>query len=127
MDIKTSLVTEIQKEIATIGEMEVGSETYKAAVDGVSKLIDRKIEMDKVEIDKKDKRLTREQEKWFKERSMKDEKIDRFIKNTLTAINIFGCFWLAVWGTRATFEFEKEGTVTTLLGKGHINRLLPKK
>ena len=48
MKIEKLLNDEIQAEIESLGAMELGSEPYKVAVDGVTKLIDRSIEIKKL-------------------------------------------------------------------------------
>lgn len=34
---------------------------------------------------------------------------------------------VTIWGTKKSIEFEREGTFTTIMGRGFINKLLPKK
>ena len=116
MDIEKEWIEEIQAELRTIKGMEVGSEPYKAAVDGVTKLMDRSIEMKKVEIERDDK-----------ERKMKADKIDMIVRNSVAAAGIVLPIIVTIWGTKASFKFEEEGTITTIMGRGFINKLLPKK
>lgn len=104
-ETKILLKEEIATEFAKLREMEVGSESYQAAVDGLTKLVDREIEIDR----------------------SYEEKRDRFIKNCMTAAGIIVPVVVTVWGTCKSFEFEKEGTITTIMGRGFINKLLPKK
>lgn len=127
MSIKTMLDEEIQAEIELLGKTEVGTETYKASVDGLVKLMDRSIEMEKIEIERKNRIEDRECENEFKAAQMNDDKKDRLVKNIIKVTEIAIPIGLTVWGTLATFEFEKEGTVTTSIGRGFINKLLPKK
>ena len=49
------LEEEIQAELETLSGMEVGSEPYKIAVDGLTKLIDRATNLKKMEEDASDK------------------------------------------------------------------------
>ena len=58
---------------------------------------------------------------------MEDEKKDRLIRNCISAAGIIIPSLLTIWGTFKTFKFEQEGTVTTIMGRGFINKLLPKK
>ena len=57
---------------------------------------------------------------------MEEEKKDRLIKNILTGAGIIIPLGVTVWGTLKTLKFEEEGTVTTLMGRGFINKLFPK-
>lgn len=126
MSIPTKLELEIDSELEALAGMEVGSEPYKATVDGLGKLLDRAIELERLEQEWDDKTQTRKYEEEFKNRQLKEEKIDRWIRNGLTVTGIVVPTLLTVWGTVVSLNFEKEGTVTTGIGRGFINKLLPK-
>ena len=133
-DLKILLVEEVQDELDDLGGLDVGSTEYKIGVDGIVKLTDKIIEIEKFEIEREDKanrndlenRRFEEVEIKMKSREMDDENRDRFIKNCLTGATIVTGVALTVWGTVKSFEFEKEGTITTIMGRGFINKLLPK-
>lgn len=126
MNINTKLEVEIDSELGALAGMEVGSESYKATVDGLGKLLDRAIELERLEQEWEEKTITRKAEEEFKNRQLKEEKIDRWIRNGLTVTGIVVPTLLTVWGTVVSLNFEKEGTVTTGIGRGFINKLLPK-
>jgi hypothetical protein len=127
MAIRNLLELEIEEEFEKLNKMEVGTEQYKTTVDGLTKLLDRSIEIDKHrdELDEKDK--NREIDKDFKSKQVEDEKKDRKIKNGLTLAGIVIPSVITIWGTLKSLKFEKDGTVTTIMGRGFINKLLPKK
>ena len=127
MSIKHLLNVEIEAEIKELNKMEVGSEGHKAAVDALAKLLDKSIEMDKVDIEATERYDSREAENELKWQQVNDEKKDRFVKNVLTGVSIIGGFGLTVWGTIKSINFEKDGTITTIMGRGFIQKLLPKK
>jgi hypothetical protein len=127
MSIKTLLETEIQSEFEKLKDMEIGSEPYSKAVDGLAKLTDRAIEYHKIAIEDQDKVEARNVEYDLKMREIAEERRDRLIKNCLTGLSIATGVGLTVWGTVASFKFEETGTVTTIMGRGFINKLLPKK
>ena len=116
MKIQTLLNEEIEAEFEKLKDMEKGTEEYKTTVDGLTKLVEKSNEMTKFEIEHDEK-----------VKQMKEEKKDRVIKNVLTACGIIVPTIVTIWGTKASFEFEKEGTITTIMGRGFINKLLPKK
>lgn len=89
---------------------------YGTVSNTVSMLMDRKIEMEKVK-----------NEKLFREQQLKDEKKDRLIKNLIGAAGIVLPLAVTIWGTKVSLKFEEEGTFTTIMGRGFINKLLPKK
>ena len=127
MSVKTLIVEEIQDEIKELNKMEVGSDTYKTTVDGVTKLADRFIEIEKLEIDREFKASNQSIDEGLKLAEMENEKKDRLIKNCLTGLSIITGVGLTVWGTIKSLKFEEEGTVTTIVGIGFNNKLLPKK
>lgn len=127
MRIETLLRDEIQNEFEDLKQMELGSETYKTTVDGLTKLVDRAIEMEKMESELQERIDNRETDNDLKLKQMKDEKTNRFVTNAIAIAGIVIPSILTVWGTMKTLKFEEEGTVTTIMGRGFINKLLPKK
>lgn len=127
MNIEKQLHVEIAKEIEELARLQLGSEDYKATVDGVTKLMDRAIEMERLNVDIQDKEELRENDKDLRLKTLTDERNDRFVKNCLTAAGILIPTIVTIWGTLKSIEFEKEGTITTIMGRGFIQKLLPKK
>ena len=127
MSIKTLLVEEIQDELNDLSDLDLGSEEYKITVDGLTKLIDRAIEMEKFETENEDKIKNREKDDDFKLKQMAEERTDRWVRNGIAIAGIIIPSIITVWGTVKSLNFEKEGTVTTIVGRGFINKLLPKK
>jgi hypothetical protein len=127
MTIEDLLVDELDAEFETLRMAKCGSEEHKAAGDMVVKLLDRKIEMDKVKIDAEDRAEIRENDKLIKQKQLVDENRDRLIKNIIGAAGIVLPLIVTIWGTKVSLKFEEEGTFTTLMGRGFVNKLLPKK
>lgn len=127
MNIETMLHDEIKSELEELGKIKVGTEEYKVAVDGITKLTDRAIEMTKFDIEREAKNRDREIETYLKQEQMKDDRKDRFIKNVIAVVGIGVPTAVTIWGTVKSIEFEKEGTITTIMGRGFIQKLLPKK
>lgn len=127
MSIEALLHDEIETEFETLRDIEPGSEKYKTTVDGLTKLMDRAIELHKVENDCADKEETRKSEELLKQQQMKDEKKDRWVKNAISVGGVVLPLLVTIWGTKVSLKFEEEGTFTTIMGRGFINKLLPKK
>ena len=123
MKIKETLYKEIEDELQALNEIEVGTDEYKSSVDGVTKLLDRAIEIEKHEAEMKE----REAERIAKNIQVAEEQKDRVVKNYITAGGVVLPLLVTIWGTLKSFKFEKDGTVTTIMGRGFINKLLPKK
>lgn len=127
MDIMTKLNTEIESLTEALKGMDPGTDKHKAAIDELTKLMDRAIKLQELENEQKNKELIREDDKALKLEQAKEDKKDRLIKNIIAAAGIVLPLGVTIWGTRTSLKFEEEGTVTTILGRGFINKLLPKK
>lgn len=124
MSIKNNLVEEFESELEELGKMEVGTEKYKTLVDGVTKLADRIIEIDKVENEHVVQIDTQEQEYAIKAQQLKDEKKDRFIKNCIAVGTFVGGVLVYSLAFIASMNFEREGTLTTEGGRSSLRQLL---
>lgn len=130
MDTTNLLHDEINDELVRLSDIEVGTDQYKSTVDGLTRLMDREIELKKLDLDAKDKyenRKRAEKEYELKLIQAKEEKKSRIIKNIIDVAGIILPIGLTVWGTLKTFQFEEEGTITSVIGRGFINKLHPKK
>ena len=123
MGIKKALYQEIEDEFHVLNEMKVGTDEYKTSVDGLTKLLDRAIEIDKHEAEMKE----REAERIAKNIQVAEEQKDRVVKNYISAGGVVLPLLVTIWGTLKSFKFEQDGTITTIMGRGFINKLLPKK
>ena len=129
-EIKTKLSEEIKSDLDALKEIELDSENYKAAVDCVSKLIDKQNEIDKIELEKVKQELSerKELDRMFKESELNEyNKKDQIIKHAISIGSIVIPVLVTIWGTYKTLRFEETGTVTTIMGRGFINKLIPKK
>jgi hypothetical protein len=127
MEIKTILLEEIEDELNDLSGLNMGSEEYKVSVDGVTKLMDRAIEMQKIELESKDKEIERENENQYRKEQAKMETVDRWLKHGTAIAAIVIPTAVTIWGTIKSLKFEEEGTITTIMGRGFITKLLPKK
>ena len=125
--IRELLDEEIQVEFEKLSKLEVGSESYKATVDGLAKLVDRAVEIDKTEMENATKIEAQNIENDLKALQIKEDNRDRWVRNGIAIAGIIVPSVVTVWGTLKSFKFEETGTVTTILGRGFINKLLPKK
>lgn len=116
MDIEKMLHEEIEGDFEKLKGTDFGSDQYRSGVESVTKLMDRAIELKKIDSDAELKKV-----------EQKNEKRNRIIGHILTGVTTAAGIALTVWGTKASFEFEKEGTITTTLGRGFLNKLMFKK
>lgn len=128
--VETLLHEVIEQELGALKEMkqeEVGSDKYKARVDCITKLTDRAIEIDKINIEAKAREESHEDDKKLKQKQMDDERVNRWVTNGIAIAGIVIPSIITVWGTVKSIKFEETGTITTIMGRGFINKLLPKK
>ena len=126
-NIETLLHEEIQDGFDALSKMERGTEIHKTTVDEVAKLFDKAIEIEKIEVEAKEKAKAREIEASLKRVQMEEDRKDRRFKNGIALGGIVLPLAVTIWGTLKTLKFEEEGTVTTIMGRGFINKLIPKK
>lgn len=124
MDIKTLVNDEITSEIEELSRIEVGTEEHTAAVHAVTMLMDKSIELEKLQNEKLEKKDARETEYDLKMAEMQHDRIDRIVKNTLTGLATAGGLGVAIWGTLMSLKFEEKGVVTTISGRSFIQSLL---
>lgn len=127
MEIETLLYEEIVDEFGNLEDLEAGSEEYKATVDGLVKLMDRAIEIEKIHKDEEERDKDRQFDQDLKLKQVEEETRDRLIKNCIAVAGIVIPSLVTMWGAIKSFKFEKDGTYTTVIGRGFINKLLPKK
>ena len=144
-NIETLLHEEIQDGFDALSRMERGTKIHKTTVDEVVKLFDKAIEIEKIEVETKEKAKAREIEikkieieaderakareieASLKMAQMEEDRKDRRFKNGIAVGGIVLPLAVTIWGTFKTLKFEEEGTVTTMMGRGFINKLIPKK
>ena len=127
MNNSTLLEVEIQDQFERLRKTEFGTEQYKTGVDGLTKLIDRSIEIDKLSHEFKKERENQKLDTEFKEKQMAKDKKSEMIHNVIAIAGIVLPLLVTIWGTNVSLKFEESGTVTTIMGRGFINKLLPKK
>lgn len=127
MELEDLLEEEVKSQLEGLKDIEMGTDEYKATVDGVVKLADRVIKIKELDYDASDKIDTRETEVAIKKQQMKEEKNDRIIRNGIAIAGIVIPTAVTIWGTIKSIKFEQEGTITTIMGRGFIQKLLPHK
>ena len=110
------LTKEIESEFEALAEIEVGTDEYRTTIDGITKLVDRAIDYEKLKF---------EQSKEAKQ--MEEERKDRIVKNSIAVGGVLIPSVITIWGTIKSIQFEKEGTITTFAGRSFFNKLFSKK
>ena len=88
MSIPTLLEVEIEDQFEHLSKVEFGSEQYKAGVDGLTKLLDRSMEMNKLEYEAEEGRKNQEIDNEFKQKQMNEEKKSRWVQHAISVASI---------------------------------------
>lgn len=127
---ETLLNEEIKNQIEEVGKEELGSESAKLTIDGTTKLMDRSIELRKLEIERENQTLKRNddyelkcRELELKEREIKSEHKARIVDLAIKGFTAVGTLVVGVWGVLYTTAFEKDDTYTTSAAKSFVSGL----
>ena len=126
MSIETMLREEIKNDFDYLKNVPKGSQEYESAVNGLVKLMDRAIDIEKSNKEAKIKEKYQEIDMNLRLEQLRDERIDRWVRNGIAVAGIVIPVGVTIWGTLVTLKFEEEGSVTTIMGRGFTNKLLPK-
>jgi hypothetical protein len=116
MNTKTLLDQEIETRFDELSKMEAGTKEYAAAAETLAKLVDRRIDIEKLESSEA-----------HTEKQMKEDRKDRIFKNLIGVGGIVLPIMVTIWGTLVSLKFEEEGTITTITGKAFFNKLFSRK
>lgn len=116
MSIETKWDVEIEERIDELNGMKGDTKEYTAAADVLVKLMDRKIEIEKLELSA----IQHEQQ-------MKEERKARLVKNIIDTGAIVLPLAVTIWGAKASFKFEEDGTITTAVGRKFMDKLISRK
>ena len=113
MSMATKLSVEIEDKLDELANLDVSTKEYSAAVDNVTKLMDRAIEIEKLESSGTQN-----------EKQMKEERKSRLVKNCIDVGSIVLPIAVTIWGARASFKFEETGTITTSVGRKFMDKII---
>ena len=127
MNVKDMACDEIKTDFENLKEVELGSEQFKISVEGMTKLMEKIIEIEKIEYEEKERFEDKVFDRQLKIAQAREERIDRWIKNALTLIGILVPAGITLWGARKSWKFEENGTITSTGGRKFMDRLFSKK
>lgn len=146
--IETMLEEEILDNFECLKEMEAGTDEYKTTTQELSKLMDKAIELKKLDIEVEEKAKNREHESKtkleqiefeyklkevdrlnemrLKEEQLKIDKKHKWLDLGLKGLTFVGGTLLTIWGVNRTLKFDETETITSSMGRGFVNSLFPK-
>ena len=109
---------EVLKEMSSIDNMEVGTDQHKVAVDTVSKLTDKMIDLKKIELEEKKIKMENEEKMRLHaieiEKAKKDQK-DQKVKNGIAIAGIAAPLVVAIWANIYNW-YKEEGSIMSSSG-----------
>lgn len=141
MNLEDRLQKQIELGLNEMEDMDVISEEHKATTELTLKCMDKLIDIQRVnnkleqEIEKQEKEIElKEKELKIKEQELEEQKKDRIVKHGITICGIVIPAFLTIRElnlskkiAQAAFEFEKEGTITSLMGRQTLMRFIPRR
>ena len=124
MSIKTALTDEVMTEVKELNKMTLGTDEYRVTVEGISKLAEKAIELERLEQERKEKVESRNLENDLKLMQLAEDRKDRRVKNGLTAAGIVLPLGATIWGVLKSLKFEETGSVSSIVGRDLIKKLL---
>ena len=112
MSLTTKLNVEIDERFNDLAKLNPTTKEYSTAVDSLTKLMDRAIEIEKIEASEAQN-----------EKQMKDDRKSRIVKNCIDVGSIILPLAVTLWGVKASLYFEDSNTVTTTVGRKFMDRM----
>jgi hypothetical protein len=126
MNAETRLYDEIETLNDKLLTLTPGTDEYDKVFKEYTALLDRAIELHRIEADTEDKAAARESAQALELQKARGEKGNRIVQAVINVAGIVLPVILTVWGTNKSLKFEEEGTVTTTAGRNFMSRLFRK-
>lgn len=118
---------EVESQLEEVHKISLGTDESKIAIDGVAKLADRSIELEKMRIQEEDLAEKRNMDYELRSEQIKKEHLRGMIDIGTKVLIGLGGLALSVWGTIYTTNFEREDNYTTSASRSWISGLFKPK
>lgn len=115
MNEKLLLEAEINRLYEQMSALNPDSEEYAKVEDNWTRLVDRMIEIEKIESAEAQNELQR-----------KEDRKSRIVKNLIDVGAIVLPLGVTIWGAIMSFTFEEKGTITSNMGRKFMDKLIKK-
>lgn len=120
MSVKQTLREEFDSQMALLHKMDVGTEAYKLTVDGVTKLADRIIAIEKNERDAEMREWQLGNETESINAQIKTDRKRNWVEVAKIAVPTIGAFTMGI----ISMKWEKLDTITSTAGKNALREIL---
>lgn len=118
---------EVESQLEEVHKISLGTDESKIAIDGVAKLADRSIELEKLRIQEEDLAEKRNMDYELRSEQIKKEHLRGMIDIGTKVLIGLGGLALSVWGTIYTTNFEREDNYTTSASRSWVSSLFKPK
>ena len=118
---------EVESQLEEVHKISLGTDESKIAIDGVVKLADRSIELEKLRIQEEDLAEKRNMDYELRSEQIKKEHLRGMIDIGTKVLIGLGGLALSVWGTIYTTNFERDDNYTTQASRSWISSLFKPK
>lgn len=115
-ELKKQLEGEFTGRLEQLGAAELGTEEYKSATDSMTKMADRIIEIEKIEIERELKAQHQADEWTIKEQQLKSEKRDRAWRVIADVGKVVITTAAGLWVYVTSLKYEDKGIIPTTQG-----------
>ena len=113
MSMVTKLNVEIEEKFDELAKLDPTTKEYSDAVYSVTKLMDRAIEIEKLQSSETQN-----------EKQMEEDRKSRLVKNCIDVGSVVLPLAVTIWGAKASFKFEETGTITTSVGRKFMDKII---
>lgn len=125
MRIENAVTDEALAALETVSKIQIGTDEYDKGVNSVTKLVDRTIEMEKVEIERR--KLDIEDRKLdVEEAKLEADKRNQFRKDLIGVGTFVVTTASGLLVVMETFRFDRTDTPTSTLGRTILAKFVPK-
>lgn len=127
MRYENLLNEEIINQLEEVGKMDLGNESAKLTIDGVTKLTEKSIELEKLRIQEEDLIEKRNMEYELRSEEIRKEHVRGMVDiGTKVLIGVAGLA-ISIWGTIYTTNFERDDNYTTSASRNWVSNLFKPK
>lgn len=112
MSLTTKLNVEIDERFDDLAKLDPTTKEYSEAVNSITKLMDRVIEIEKIEASESQS-----------EKQIREDRKSRLARNLIDVGSIVLPLAVTLWGVKASLYFEDSNTVTTTVGRKFMDRM----
>lgn len=126
MSMITLLDVEIEELFDKLSKLSPDSKEYGTVNDNLAKLMDRRLEIEKLEKSETQAEKQLKMTEAQAEKQLKEDRKARVVKNIIDVGAIVLPLAVTIWGAALSFTFEENGTISSTMGRKFMDKLIKK-